>query len=226
MEENGWMFGVVVATTSAQHVARRLSLTRVWKQRTLIRRDRKNALRYRSYFQASSGRLTTIGSEVLLITTRRKGNSFKSENRNTEFAEEHRVSQRPPGRRNFRQVTYCQTEALRFKISNSDPGHIFRRENTLEKSCRRRADLEHSGGEANEDLGGKFTCHIHKKLESLAGNATVSTLRKLNCGSTCKRHIAGVFQNQALSSMVVHNQKAIGIGLAHQRKNGPIFLYI
>lgn len=45
MGENGSMFGVVVATTGAQHAARRLSPTRVWKQCALIGRDRKNAVR-------------------------------------------------------------------------------------------------------------------------------------------------------------------------------------
>jgi hypothetical protein len=120
-------------------------------------------------------------------------------------------------------VSVGHTQELRLKKSNSDPGHIFRRENMLQKSWRRRADLERSGGEAIEELGGKFTCHNRKKLESVAGNATVSTLRKLNYGNTCKRRIAGLFQNQALSIMVVHTQKATGIGLEQQRKNGPMF---
>jgi hypothetical protein len=53
------------------------------------------------YFNESSRRLTTIGSEVLLITTQRKGNSVEPEKRKTEFTEVHRVSQRIAGRRDF-----------------------------------------------------------------------------------------------------------------------------
>jgi hypothetical protein len=86
--------------------------------------------------------------------------------------------------------------------------------------------LGHSGGEAIADLGGKPTWHNHKKLESSVVNAIVSTLRKVNCGSTCKRYIAGLFQNKALSSVMVHIQEAVRIDLVRQRKNGPTFLYI
>jgi hypothetical protein len=39
MEENGPMFGVVVATTGAQLAAQRLSHTIVWKQHTLSRSE-------------------------------------------------------------------------------------------------------------------------------------------------------------------------------------------
>jgi hypothetical protein len=123
-------------------------------------------------------------------------------------------------------VSVGHTEELRPKKSNSDPGHIVRRENMLQKNWRKRTDIERSGGEAIEELGGKITWHNHKKLESVVGNATVSTLPKLNCGSTCKRCIAGLFRNQAPSIMAVNKKKAVRIGLAHQKKIGPILLSI
>ena len=148
---------------------------------------------------------------------------LKSEKRNSEFTEERRSSQRPRCKRNLREVSYCQTEALWLNKSSGDCGHIFLRENVLSNIWRRRTDMERSGGEAIEGLGGKFTWRNHEKLELVARNATVSMLRKLNYGSTCKRRIAGVYQSQALSIMVACNQKAIGIALVRQRKNGPTY---
>jgi len=50
-------------------------------------------------------------------------------------------------------VSDDHTEALRLHKSESDPGHIFRRENALQKNCQKKADVEHSGGGAIEDSG-------------------------------------------------------------------------
>src|SRR6267378_3674698 len=79
--------------------------------------------------------------------------------------------------------------------------------------------------EASEDLGGKPTWHNHKWLESPVVYATVGTIRKVNCATTCRRFIAGLSQNKVLSSMAVPNQIALKINLARQKKNGPNFLY-
>jgi hypothetical protein len=79
--------------------------------------------------------------------------------------------------------------------------------------------------EASEDLGGKRSWHNHKWLESRVVNATLFTIRKVNCATTCRRLIAGLSQNKVLSSLAVNNQIALKIDLARQKKNEPNFLY-
>ena len=74
-------------------------------------------------------------------------------------------------------------------------------------------------------MGGIPTWRNPKWLESRVVNATVGTIRKVNCATTCRRFIAGLSQNKVLSSMLVHTQIALKINKARQKKNGPNFLY-
>ena len=46
----------------------------------------------------------------------------------------------------------------------------------------------------------------------------VGTIRKVNCATTCRRLIVGLYQNKVLSSMVVHNQIALKINLLRQKE--------
>jgi DNA-binding transcriptional regulator YiaG len=62
-----------------------------------------------------------------------------------------------------------------------------------------------SHGEKGDRLGGKLTWHNHKWLESPVVSATVSTIRNVNCATTCNRFIAGLSQNKIRSSKVVQN---------------------
>ena len=79
--------------------------------------------------------------------------------------------------------------------------------------------------DASEDLGGKLTWHYLTSQQSLVANATVVTVRNANCGTTCRGLIVGLSQSKVLSSMAVHNQIALKMHQARQRKNGPNFLY-
>ena len=79
--------------------------------------------------------------------------------------------------------------------------------------------------EASEDFGGIPTWRNPKRLESPVVYVTVGTIRKVNCATIYRRFIAGLSQNKVLSSMAVHNQIALKINLARQKKNGPNFLY-
>ena len=76
----------------------------------------------------------------------------------------------------------------------------------------------------SEDPGGKPSWHNHKQREFSVVNATVGTIRKVNCAITCSRLIVGLFRNKVLSSMVVRNQIVLKIDLVHRRKNGRNFL--
>src|SRR6266705_5137932 len=67
--------------------------------------------------------------------------------------------------------------------------------------------------------GGRRSWHNHNWLESPVVNATPVTIRKVNCATTCRRLIASLSQNKVLSSMGVHNQIALKINLARQKKN-------
>ena len=79
--------------------------------------------------------------------------------------------------------------------------------------------------EASEDLGGKRSWHNHNWLESPVVNATLVTIRKVNCATTCRRHIAGLSQNKVFPSMAVPYQISLKINEARQKKNGPNFLH-